>query len=58
MPNYVPWMAAAGSLAIEKRDVFLQRVTGQLGRVRRPNDRDVEAAVTTALRGLIDEPVA
>lgn len=50
-------MAAATPLAVDKRDVFLQRVAGQLGRVRRPGDRDVEAAVAAALRGLMHEPV-
>jgi hypothetical protein len=36
-------MAAARPLAVEKRDTFLQRVAAELGRVRRPGDRDVDA---------------
>ena len=51
-------MAAAGPLPVEKRGTFLQRVAAELGRVRRPGDRDVERATTAALRGLMHEPAA
>jgi hypothetical protein len=51
-------MAAARPLAVEKRDTFLQRVAAELGRVRRPGDRDVERAAAAALWGLMHEPAA
>jgi hypothetical protein len=51
-------MTAAAFLAVEKRDTFLQRVAAELERVRRPGDRDVEAAAQVALKGLLQAPAA
>jgi len=44
-------MAAAASLPLEKRSVFLERIAAQLACVRRPGDADVERAAQMALRG-------
>jgi hypothetical protein len=51
-------MTAAASLAVEKRDTFLQRIAAELERVTRPGDRDVEAAARVALKGLLQAPAA
>jgi hypothetical protein len=51
-------MAVAQTLAVEKRDTFLQRVAAKLADVRRPDDQDLARAVAAALRGLIHEPAA
>jgi len=48
-------MAAARPLPVEKRSTFLRRVAAELGRVRRPGDRDVERATAAALCGLTHE---
>jgi hypothetical protein len=51
-------MTVAQTLAVEKRDTFLQRVAAKLADVRRPDDQDLARAVAAALRGLIHEPAA
>jgi hypothetical protein len=51
-------MVVAQTLAVEKRDTFLQRVAAKLADVRRPDDQDLARAVAAALRGLIHEPAA
>jgi hypothetical protein len=51
-------MVVAQTLAVEKRDTFLQRVAAKLADVRRPDDRDLARATAAALRGLIHEPAA
>jgi hypothetical protein len=51
-------MAIAGGVPVEKRDVFLQRLAGQLTRIRRPVDADVEHAARQALKGLMQAPAA
>jgi hypothetical protein len=38
--------------------VFLERLAGQLGQVRRAKDADVEHAVLKSLKGLLHEPAA
>jgi len=47
-------MTAAGSVPVEKRGVFLERVAVRL-RLRGPHftDADLDAAIQTALTGLI-----
>jgi hypothetical protein len=51
-------MIAAQPLAIEKRACFLERIAGELARIRHPDDRDVDHAVRAALRGLMHAPAA
>ncbi len=46
-------MTAAGSLPVEKRGVFLERVAAQLLRGPRFTDADLSAAIQAALPGLI-----
>ena len=49
-------MDAAANVAVEKRDLFLQRVGAALKLCGRCTDGDVSAAVTMALQGLVHEP--
>jgi hypothetical protein len=54
---------AAGSLPVEKRGVFLERVAGALSRpdavhYRHPTNDDVRDAVAQALAGLVARRVA
>ena len=48
-------MTAAGSLPVEKRSVFLERVAARLLRLHGPRftDADLGAAIQAALTGLI-----
>lgn len=48
-------MTAATGLPAEKRSVLLERVAARLALRGRFNDADVEGAVRTALRGLVQE---
>jgi hypothetical protein len=51
-------MTAASALPVEKRKPFLPRVAGRLELRGRFDDADVEAAIHTALQGLVQEPAA
>jgi hypothetical protein len=51
-------MAAAASLPLDKRAVFLERIAATLAQIRRPTNRDVEGAARAALRGLMWAPAA
>ena len=46
-------MIAAGSLPVEKRGLFLERVAARLRLHRRFTDADLGAAIQAALKGLI-----
>ena len=48
-------MTAARSLPVEKRSVFLQRVASDLELHRQSQRVDVDRAITTALRGLMQQ---
>ncbi len=51
-------MAAAEPLPVEKRSLLLMRVANYLRLRGRHDDVDVDIAVRTALKGLVQEPAA
>jgi hypothetical protein len=50
-------MSVAGGMPVEKRDIFLQRLSAQLALWGRYSDADVERAAALTSRGLVIQKV-